>query len=160
MKKIVCLIACLASLVSCGGNQTKNAQASVPEELGENRVELLVFYGAQRCATCHAIEDRSKELVESVFADDLASGLLVYRTVDMTTPEGEALADRYEVASSSLILAQYLGKEESVKDLTRMAFLNARNQPDVFKQDLSKEVRDLLNITPPAACCEIAVEGE
>lgn len=160
MKKIVCLIACLALLVSCGGNQTKSAQASVPEDLRENRVELLVFYGAQRCATCHAIEDRSKELVESVFAEDLASGLLVYRTVDMTTPEGEALADRYEVASSSLILSQHLGEEESVKNLTRMAFLNARKQPEVFKEDLSKEIRDLLNITPPASCCEITVDGE
>ena len=160
MKKIVCIIASLAVLASCGGNRAKKSQASAQEDLRENRVELLFFYGAQRCATCHAIEDRSKELVESVFAEDLASGLLVYRTVDMTTPEGEALADRYEVASSSLILSQHLGEEESVKNLTRMAFLNARKQPEVFKEDLSKEICDLLNITPPASCCEITVDGE
>lgn len=157
MKKIVCLIACLALLVSCGGNQTKNAQASVPEELGENRVELLVFYGAQRCATCRAIEDHSKELVESVFAEDLSSGLLVYRTVDMTTADGEALADRYEVASSSLLLVQHLGDKETVNNLTRFAFGSARTKPEEFKSGLQKEVRNLLNITPPKACCTIEV---
>ena len=98
--------------------------------------------------------------MESDFAEDLAGGLLVYRTLDMTTAEGEALADHYEVASSSLLLVQHLGDKETVNNLTGMAFLNARNQPEVFKEDLSKEVRGLLNITPPSACCEISADGK
>lgn len=160
MKKIVCIIASLTAIVSCGNGNNKKAAASADETLRENRVELLVFYGAQRCATCRAIEAQSSELMESDFAEDLAGGLLVYRTVDMTTAEGEALADHYEVASSSLLLVQHLGDKETVNNLTGMAFLNARNQPEVFKEDLSKEVRGLLNITPPSACCEISADGE
>ena len=146
---------CLAALVSCGNGNNKKAAAAADENLRENRVEVLVFYGAQRCATCRAIETQSKELVESAFAEDLASGLLVYRTVDMTTPEGEALADHYEVASSSILLVKHLGDKESVNNLTRFAFSTARNKPEEFKEGLRKGVRDLLNVTPPVACCEI-----
>ena len=81
MKQILCAIMCLAALISCGNGNNKKAAAAADENLRENRVEVLVFYGAQRCATCRAIETQSKELVESAFAEDLASGLLVYRTV-------------------------------------------------------------------------------
>lgn len=155
MKRILCIIASLAALVSCGNGNNKKAAAAADENLRENRVEVLVFYGAQRCATCRAIEAQSKELVESAFTEDLASGLLVYRTVDMTTPKGEALADHYEVASSSILLVKHLGDKESVNNLTRFAFSTARNKPEEFKEGLRKEVRDLLNVTPPVACCEI-----
>ena len=155
MKRIICIIMGLAVIASCGNGNNKKAAAAADENLRETRVEVLVFYGAQRCATCRAIEAQSKDVVESAFAEDLASGLLVYRTVDMTTPEGEALADHYEVASSSILLVQHLGDKEKVNNLTRFAFSTARNKPEEFKDGLRKEVRDMLNVTPPGACCEI-----
>lgn len=158
MKRILCIIVGFAALISCGNGNNKKAAAAADENLRENRVEVLVFYGAQRCATCRAIEAQSKELVESAFSEDLASGLLVYRTVDMTTPEGEALADHYEVASSSLLLVQHLGDKETVNNLTHFAFSTARSKPEEFKDGLRKEVRDLLNVTPPEACCEISLD--
>ena len=76
----------------------------------------------------------------------------------MTTPEGEALADHYEVASSSILLVQHLGDKEKVNNLTRFAFSTARSKPEEFKEGLRKEVRDLLNVTPPEACCEISLD--
>lgn len=158
MKRILCIIVSLVAIISCGNGNNKKAAAVADENLRENRVEVLVFYGAQRCATCRAIEAQSKELVESAFAEDLADGLLVYRTLDMTTPEGEALADHYEVASSSLLLVQHLGDKETVNNLTRFAFSTARSKPEEFKEGLRKEVRDLLNVTPPEACCEISLD--
>ncbi|MGM9739337.1 MAG: nitrophenyl compound nitroreductase subunit ArsF family protein [Candidatus Cryptobacteroides sp.] len=102
MRRFLCIFASLAAILSCGNVNNKKAEAD--DSIQGNRVEVLVFYGAQRCATCKAIEAQAKELVDSAFAEDLANGLLVYRTVDMTTPEGEALADSYEVASSSLLI--------------------------------------------------------
>lgn len=155
MKRLLCIIASLAAIVSCGNNNQKRAAETQESGLRENCVEVLVFYGTQRCATCRAIESQSKELAENTFAEDLASGLLVYRTVDMTTADGEALADRYEVASSSLLLVQHLGDKETVNNLTRFAFGSARTKPEEFKDGLQKAVRDLLNVTPPEACCTI-----
>ena len=87
MRRILCVLSILAVIASCGNGNNKKAAVDADENLEKNRVEVLVFYGAQRCATCRAIEAQSRELVEAAFAEELSSGLLVYRTVDMTTPE-------------------------------------------------------------------------
>ncbi|MGM9748231.1 MAG: nitrophenyl compound nitroreductase subunit ArsF family protein [Candidatus Cryptobacteroides sp.] len=158
MRRILCFIASLAVIVSCGNGNNKKAAAEADGNIQKNRVEVLVFYGAKRCATCRAIETQSKELVDSSFAEELASGLLVFRTVDMTTPEGEALADSYEVASSSLLIVQHLDGKESVNNLTRFAFTTARNKPDEFREGLRKEVRSMLDATPQQTCCSINSE--
>lgn len=73
----------------------------------------------------------------------------------MTTPEGEAMADGYEVASSSLLIVQHLDGKKSMNNLTRFAFTTARNKPDEFKEGLKKAVRNLLDVTPPQSCCLI-----
>lgn len=155
MRRILCVLSILAVIASCGNGNNKEVSADTDENLEKNRVEVLVFYGAQRCATCRAIEAQSRELVEAAFAEELSSGLLVYRTVDMTTPEGEALADGYEVASSSLLIVQHLDGKKSMNNLTRFAFTTARNKPDEFKEGLKKAVRNLLDVTPGQACCSI-----
>ena len=158
MRRILCVLSILAVIASCGNGNNKEVSADTGENLEKNRVEVLVFYGAQRCATCRAIEAQSRELVEAAFAEELSRGRLVYRTVDMTTPEGEALADGYEVASSSLLLVQHLDGKESVNNLTRFAFTTARNKPDEFKEGLKKAVRNLLDVTPGQACSSINSE--
>lgn len=158
MRHILCVLASLAVIASCGNGNNKKAAVDADENLEKNRVEVLVFYGAQRCATCRAIEAQSRDLVETAFAEELSSGQLVYRTVDMTTPEGETMADGYEVASSSLLIVQHMDGKENVNNLTRFAFTTARNKPDEFKEGLKNEVRNLLDVTPPQSCCSIKSE--
>lgn len=66
-----------------------------------DRVEVLYFHGKQRCATCMAIEKNAAETVETLFADEVKKGTLVFRSVDISAPENEQLADAYEVTWSS-----------------------------------------------------------
>jgi len=120
------------------------------ENLAENQqakrdvVEVLYFHGAQRCATCIAIERNAKELVESAYAEPLKSGKLVFRSVDIS--KEEALAEKYEVSWSSLVLVDYdKNGKESVANLTDFAFGNARNAPDKFKKGLSERIIKMLN---------------
>ena len=64
----------------------------------------------------------------------------------MDISKEEALAERYEVSWSSLILVDYdkSGKESAI-NLTEFAFGNARNAPDKFKDGLSKRITEMLN---------------
>lgn len=39
-----------------------------------DRVEVLYFHGKQRCATCMAIEQQAREVVEKDFANEQKSG--------------------------------------------------------------------------------------
>ena len=118
-------------------------------------VEVLYFHGARRCATCMAIEKNTKELVESafanireviesVYAEELKSGRLLFRSVDIS--EERAVAEKYEVSWSSLIIVDYdkSGKERAT-DLTEFAFGHARKAPEEFKAGLSERIIERLN---------------
>lgn len=134
------MLVLIAGVVSCRGNSTS---AEVPEA-HEDCVEILYFHGKQRCATCNAIENSVRELVSTEFAAEVANGTLSLKIVDISTPEGEALADRYEVTWSSLFVNQWKDGKETRDNLTRFGFANARNNPEIFKDGIVQKIRQLL----------------
>lgn len=104
-----------------------------------DRVEVLYFHTRRRCATCKAIESRTRELVEQAYARETADGRVALRIVDIS--QDPATAERYGVAWSSLLICSK-GAEgrERVKDLTSFAFANARTAPDKFREGLIREI--------------------
>lgn len=141
MKNVLLILTLCVGMVACSGGKTKSVAEN--QQTKKDVVEVLYFHGAQRCATCMAIEKNTKELVETAYAEPLKSGKLVFRSVDIT--KEEALAERYEVSWSSLILVDYdKSGKESATNLTEFAFGNARTAPDKFKAELSKQISEML----------------
>lgn len=134
------IFALVIGLMSCG-NRDHTANAKYPEK---DRVEVIYFHGKQRCATCMAIEKNTKELMESMFADELKEGSVVFKSVDISTPDGEAIADKYEVTWSSLFVNKWKEGKESRNNMTEFGFGNARKNPDGFKKGLAEKIRQLL----------------
>lgn len=91
-----------------------------------------------------AIEQRMKETLEEQFAGELKDGTLVSRVIDISQPENEALADKYQVTWSSLYLCRWRDGKETSENLTEFAFGNARKSPEVFKAGVVKTVREML----------------
>ena len=58
-------------------------------------VEILYFHGRQRCVTCKAIEEHTKEVVNTDLSEWVKNGQLRFKEVDISTPEGEKLAEKY-----------------------------------------------------------------
>ncbi len=106
-------------------------------------VEVLYFHGKQRCATCKAIEKYTKEVIEADFPEQVKSGKVRFREVDISTPEGEKLADKYHVSWSSLYVNGWKGSVEERHDMTRFGFQNARNKTDLFKRELKEKINKL-----------------
>lgn len=141
MKNVLLILTLCVGMVACSGGKTKSVAEN--QQTKKDVVEVLYFHGAQRCATCMAIEKNTKELLEAAYAEQLKSGKLVFRSVDIT--KEEALAERYEVSWSSLILVDYdKSGKESATNLTEFAFSNARTAPDKFKAELSKQISEML----------------
>lgn len=142
MKKVFVIRTLCVGMVACSGGKTQNVAGN--QQTKKDAVEVLYFHGTQRSATCMAIEKNTKALVESAYAEQLKSCQLVFRSVDVT--KEKALAERYEVSWSSLILVDYdkTGKENATK-LTEFAFGNARSASDKFKQGLSERITKMLN---------------
>lgn len=140
MKKSLVIFALVIGLMSCGsGEKTADAQNSE-----KYMVEVIYFHGKQRCPTCMAIENATKEVVNYTFANELQNGTLVFKAVDISTSEGEQLADKYEVTWSSLFINKWKDGKETRNNMTEFCFGNARNNPDVFKKGLADKIRESL----------------
>ena len=92
----------------------------------------MYFYGKQRCVTCRAIEQTVVELTQNELREAIASGQVHFRAIDWT--QETALAERYEVAWSSLII----DRNGEITNLTEKAFTYARQQPDKLKEEIMK----------------------
>lgn len=91
-----------------------------------------------------AIEKNAKEVVNTMFADEVEKGTVVFRTVDISTPEGEKIADKYEVTWSSLFVNKWKDGKETRNNMTEFGFGNARKNPNGFKEGLADKIRKSL----------------
>lgn len=143
MKKVLLMFVLCIGAAACGNGNAKY-ESKAEKQVKNDVVEVLYFHGKQRCATCVAIENNTKELVESTFADKLKSGKLVFKSVDIT--KEETLADKYEVGWSSLFIVDYdMNGNEIAKNMTEFAFSNARTYPDNFKKVVTEQINTMLN---------------
>ena len=142
MKNVLLILTLCVGMVACSGGKTKSVAEN--QQTKKDVVEVLYFHGAQRCATCMAIEKNTIEVVETRFAEQLNNEKLIFRTVDID--KEKEFAERYEVSWSSLILVDYdkSGKERAT-NLTEFAFGNARTASDKFKEGLSERITEMLN---------------
>ncbi len=140
MKKFLMFFALMIGLMSCGSGDN-TAAAKTPEK---DRVEVIYFHGKQRCATCMAIEKNTREVINTLFAKEQKNGDVVFKIVDISTPEGEKIADKYEVTWSSLFVNKWKDGKESRNNLTEFGFGNARKNPDGFKKGLADKIRQSL----------------
>lgn len=169
MKKAIVYLISLLLITSCTGNkkaesfcekQNEEAQQANQKAIDEKvgTVELLYFHGKQRCLTCMAIEKFSTETVAKEFQEQVDSGKLIYKIIDID--KEEALADKYEVASSSLILITHTSQGEKVTNLTQFAFSCARKESEKFCKNLTEIIKGELSLfdTASGTAQENAVE--
>lgn len=140
MKKLLLVFVLFIGLISCG----KEKNDASAESTGNDRVEVVYFHGKQRCLTCRAIEKNTTEVLNDMFAKELKNGSLVFKTVDITSPEGEKIADKYEVTWSSLFVNKWQDGKESRNNMTEFGFGNARKNPEEFKKGLADKIRQSL----------------
>lgn len=122
---------------------TVSAQSNSQKDSGP-RVEVLYFHGPQRCATCVALEKIAKETVASTFGQQVKSGKVKFREIDLSSKEGEKLADKYEIAWSSLIIVRHSGGKQKFTDLTDDGFRYALSQPEKVKQGIINQINAYL----------------
>lgn len=169
MKKAIIYLISLLLIASCTGNkkaesfcekQNEEAQQANQKAIDEKvgTVELLYFHGKQRCLTCMAIEKYSTETIAKEFQEQVDSGRIIYKIIDID--KEEALADKYKVASSSLILITHTCQGEKVTNLTQFAFSCARKESEKFCKDLTEIIKGELSLfdTASGTAPGIAVE--
>ena len=127
--------------------QKKEAPLPLPEVKAQNsKVIAYYFHGTFRCTTCRTIEKYSKEAVEKYFANELKSGKLEFRPVNIEEPENKHFIQDYQLITRSLVLSLVSdGKETKWKNLPDIWKL-VRDQ-DKFFRYVKDEVEQFLKET-------------
>lgn len=69
---------------------------------------------------------------------------MVFRVIDISQKENEALAEKYEVTWSSLLVVKYKDGQETYENLTDFAFGHARKLPEDFKAGVVEAINAML----------------
>lgn len=104
---LVVALAGIAFCVSCAADDDFQATTAVAPQTLDAKVVAYYFHGNLRCKTCRAIEAYSEEAIRSEFADDLGSGRLAWRVVNVEEPENKHFVNDFELVTKSLVLTEY-----------------------------------------------------
>ncbi len=76
-------------------------------------VKLIAYYfhRTMRCPACLSIEEQAREAIEASYPDELASGRLEWRAVNVEEPGNEHFESDFGLASSALVLVVMRGDE-------------------------------------------------
>ena len=121
-----------------------NAQTKKVVKSNNATVEVLYFHSKQRCPTCIAIGNNSQDVVNKEFAKQVKAGQVKFKEIDISTPAGEKIGDKYHVTWSSLFVNQWKNGKEKRNDMTSFGFENARNNTPAFRNGLKNKINQLL----------------
>jgi thiol-disulfide isomerase/thioredoxin len=130
---LICLL-----LAACGqtGSNEKSNVAELPGN--DARVQVYYFHGKQRCVTCVTLQKVAEEAVKENFGTNKD---VAFVEIDFSEKANEALAEKYEIVFSSLIIAS----GDDFKDITDDSFAMVMRNPDGLKALITKETNAFLN---------------
>src|SRR5574344_2863552 len=134
----------ITGLVLFAGSAFAQQKRVVRKDVAKTVVEVLYFHSKQRCPTCIAIGDNSKDVVNKDFAKQVKAGKVKFKEIDISTPEGEIIGDKYRVTWSSLYVNQWKNGKETRNEMTQFGFENARNHTLAFRVGLKNMINQLL----------------
>ena len=143
MKSTLTILLVSLLMLACG-QQTNAETGNEPAKQVKDCVEVIYFHGKQRCVTCRAIEQHTKDVLNAQYAKQMKEGKVILRVIDISKKENEGIAEKYEVTWSSLFLVSHKKGKEKAENLTEFAFGNARSNPDKFKDGLQQRINQAL----------------
>ena len=158
---LLIVISATVLIIGCGNseehktlqlNNTGESQAdkmSVEENTGavETKVIAYYFYTNYRCRSCYAIEKYTKESIEENFKDELTSGELVFKPVNVDLKENQHFLVDYQLFTKSVVLSLVKdGKEIKFKNLKKV-WEYLRNKDEFYKyiKEETKGFLDMMN---------------
>lgn len=98
--------------------ETKPASPTVQEITTQAKVVAYYFHGNMRCTTCKKIEALTMEAIETGFAEEIKSGRVELKVVNVEETSNEHYIQDYQLVSRSVVVVRYEG--EAQKDWKRL----------------------------------------
>ena len=118
-----------------------NGQAKVTVAKAD-KVEVFLFHATQRCPTCIAIGRLAGETVNERFQEELKSGLVEFKEVNIDLPENKQLAQKFQAAGSALYVNAISGGIDNIEQDVRVWSMVGNTAE--FKDYLENKINNLL----------------
>jgi hypothetical protein len=137
MKKILFIGLISILLASCGPSTGGDRHTGGEMAGNDAKVQVYYFHGKMRCVTCVTLQQVAEEAIIENFA---GNSDVAFIEVDFSDKANEALAEKYEIVFSSLVIA--CGDE--YKDITDQSFAMVMGNPDGLKALIAQETNSFL----------------
>lgn len=84
--------------------EPQSVEADDAETGADHQVIVYYFHGNKRCNTCRTIEEYTEAAINIGFADEVRSGRLEYRTVNVDEPGNEHFVTDYQLSTRTVVL--------------------------------------------------------
>lgn len=96
----------------------------IPQVKKADKIIVANFHATQRCASCTALGRLSEKTVTEQFANEIASGKMEFKSINVDLPENEEMINLYQASGSSLYInAIKDGKDNIVKNMKVWQYL-------------------------------------
>ena len=98
-----------------------NASAQETSSGPDNYVMVYYFHGNFRCSSCHRIEQYTKQAIGQYFRNEMNSGKLVFKVVNIDEKQNQHFIKDYQLYTRSVVVSLIKdGKEIKHKNLTEV----------------------------------------
>lgn len=106
------------------------------------KIQVFLFHPTQRCITCITIGKYAKETVEQKFPEEVKSGKIKFREINIDLPENKELATKFKATGSSLFINPIIDGKDNIQVDMQVWRLTSNEQ--AFISYLSDKINTLL----------------
>lgn len=110
------------------------------------KIEVVYFHAPNRCPSCVATENQTKQVLEKLFTTEMRKELISFTSLDLKEAKNEALVEKYEIVFPTLLILKKQGSKEVKTDFSNTAFQYAYTEPEKYEKLLQAEILKQLNI--------------
>jgi len=138
------LLACLVLSLMVGCTASSTAPPTSDTSLGPaDKVEVVYFHRTRRCYSCTYVEEGTRYTVETYFKDELASGKVVFKVLNVEDEENAAIVKKYGAFTSSLFINTIKDSTDHIKEATDIYFLIGHDEAfvEALKSKIEKSLK-------------------
>lgn len=120
-----------------------NAQSSTKKETiasSTDKIEVYYFHFTSRCVTCKTVEAEAKKDIETLYPEQVKSDKISFQAINLDESSSKEIAEKLGVSGQTLLIV----KGDQKINITNEGFMNARNNPDKFKEIIKEKIDKLM----------------
>jgi hypothetical protein len=110
-----------------------NTVANTNPAAAPDKVVAYYFHGDRRCKTCLGIQSAIQQTIKERFADETASGALVFQEVNIDQDANKRFVQEFQLSFSTLIVATKAGDKTVKWENCEKVWEYAHNQPALME---------------------------